>query len=331
MWHRVRPALSLFLLAPLIAEYLLGSLSFSQLLFFPIMALMYGGGALVVREAARRTGRSWPTILTLGLSYAFVEEGLATQSLFNPHYHGLHLLDYGYIPRLGIGAPWTVYVLLLHVVWSIAVPIGLVEWLYSAQRTTSWLKTFGFVVIVLVYLFGVALVTFGTYQDEKNGRFIASSAQLAVTALIAIILIAAAFLLFRPRKTTPTEASTTPGRGPLVLGVISFIAGSVFQLVTQLGSGYLTPSIGVPILLAMPLVVFTAARAARSSGLAPDTIADLLVLGALLAYCWLGFFLTVRLHGVDTLPGQFFPFTIIIAIVAWRFTRRQAAAESSTT
>ena len=34
MWNRLRPAISLFLIAPLIAEYLLGSLSFSQL-FFP--------------------------------------------------------------------------------------------------------------------------------------------------------------------------------------------------------------------------------------------------------------------------------------------------------
>jgi uncharacterized membrane protein YcfT len=138
MWHRLKPALSLVLLAPLIAEYLLGSLSFRQLVIFPIMALMYGAGALLVREVTRRTGRGWPTIILLGLAYAVIEEGLATQSLFNPHYLGLHLLDYGFIPALGIGAPWTVYVVVLHVAWSIVVPIGLVESLFPDRRTTPW-------------------------------------------------------------------------------------------------------------------------------------------------------------------------------------------------
>jgi len=104
MWHRLKPALSLILLAPLIAEYLLGSLSFKQLVLFPIMVLMYGAGALFVREMTRRTNRGWPTIILLGLAYGVIEEGLATQSLFNPHYLGLRLLDYGFIPTLGIGA-----------------------------------------------------------------------------------------------------------------------------------------------------------------------------------------------------------------------------------
>lgn len=48
-------------------------------------------------------------------------------SLFNPNYVGLLLLDYGYIDWLGIGGPWTVLVLALHVVWSISVPIAMIE------------------------------------------------------------------------------------------------------------------------------------------------------------------------------------------------------------
>jgi hypothetical protein len=322
MWHRLKPALSLFLLAPLVAEYLLGSLSFGQLWLFPIMALMYGAGALVVREAARRSDRGWPTILTLGLAYAVIEEGLATQSLFNPHYLGLRLLDNGYIPQLGIGGPWTVYVLLIHVVWSIAVPIGLVEWLFPAQRTTPWLKTFGFAVSLAIYLVGVALVTFGTHQKEK---FIASTTQLTVTAIIALALIVAAFLVFRPTSTRPVEARNNARWNPLALAVLSFLAGSVFQITAQLGSSYVAPWLAVPILLALPLAIIATARAAKSSGLSTAAIADALMLGALLAYAWLGFFLTVRLHGAGSLPGQFFPFAIIMALIAWRFTRRPTA------
>ncbi len=325
MWNRLKPAVSLFLLAPLIAEYLLGSLSFSQLGLFPIMALMYGAGALFVRELARGTGRGWPTILTLGLAYAFIEEGLATQSLFNPHYLGLRLLDNGYIPQLGIGAPWTVYVLLIHVVWSIAVPIGLAEWLSLTQRTTPWLKTIGFAVSLITYLLGVALVAFGTHQNEK---FMASSSQLAVTATIAFLLVVMAFLLTRS-STIPTVDSPTSAQGnPLAIAAMSFVASSVFQIVAQLGSGYFAPWVAVPILLAIPLAVVAAARAAKSSGIGTNSIADALMLGALLAYCWLGFFMTVRLHGASSLPGQFFPFAIIMALVGWRFARRQPAPAS---
>ena len=318
MWHRLKPALSLFLLAPLIAEYLLGSLSFAQLALFPIMALMYGAGALFVREVTRRTGRGWPTIILLGLAYAVIEEGLATQSLFNPHYLGLRLLDYGFVPALGIGAPWTIYVIVLHVAWSIAVPIDFVEALFADLRTAPWLQKTGFVVSGIVYVLGVALVTFGTRQKEK---FSASCTQLAVTAVIAALLVAAAFACSRRDASKPRNPGPARWR-PLTLGLLAFVTGSVFHLITQLGSGYLAPWVAVAIALAIPAGVIAVVRTAMKSGAWTDPHTDALMFGGLAAYGWLGFFLVVRLHGSGSLPGQFFPFTIIAALVYWRFGGR---------
>lgn len=93
-------AAGLFFLAPLIAEFLLGNLPVNMLPALVLLAPLYGGGALVIRESVRRTGRGWPSILLLGLAYAIVEEAFATQSLFNPDYLGLklHFLDAGHIP-----------------------------------------------------------------------------------------------------------------------------------------------------------------------------------------------------------------------------------------
>jgi len=324
MWHRLKPALSLVLLAPLIAEYLLGSLSFKQLVLFPIMMLMYGAGALFVRELTRRTGRGWPTIILLGLAYGVIEEGLATQSLFNPHYLGLRLLDYGFVPALGIGAPWTVYVVTLHVVWSVAVPICFVEALFADRRTVPWLQKTGFTVSGIVYLLGVAMVTFGTRQKE---RFIASGAQLAVTAIIAAILIVAAFILFRPGEANSTRSGPVRWR-PLSLGLLAFFAGSVFHLVTQLGANYLAPWVAVVIALALPAGVIAVVWISQQSGTWTEAHTDALMLGGLLAYAWLGFFLTVRMHGLDSIPGQFFPFTIVMALVYWRFVRRSGTGET---
>ena len=318
MWHRLKPALALFLLAPLIAEYLLGSLSFRQLALFPIMALMYGAGALFVREVTRRTGRGWPTIILLGLAYGVIEEGIATQSLFNPHYLGLHLLDYGFIPSLGIGAPWTVYVVVLHVAWSIAVPIAFVEALFADRRTAPWLQKTGFAVSGIVYGLGVALVNFGSKQKEK---FNASGTQLAVTALIAALLVVAAFVFFRARTDKQIRPEAARWR-PLSLGLLAFVTGSVFHLITQLGGSHLAPWVAVTIALAIPAGVIAVVGPAAKSAAWTDAHTDALMLGGLAAYGWLGFFLTVRLHGADSLPGQFFPFAIIAALVFWRFGRR---------
>src|SRR6478752_5086191 len=116
---RLLPVGALLLLSPLMAEFVLG----------------YGTAAVLVRELARRTGRGWPTILLLALGFALIEEGLLTQSLFNPHYLGLDLISYGYVGWLGTALPWAIFVLSIHVVWSIATPIALIEAIFGGPVT----------------------------------------------------------------------------------------------------------------------------------------------------------------------------------------------------
>src|SRR5690348_15573402 len=82
--RRVAPALGLFLLAPLVGEYLLGNVAISQLIALAFLAPLYGGGALLIREVARRTGRGWPMMVLLALAYGLLEAGMLDQSLFNP-------------------------------------------------------------------------------------------------------------------------------------------------------------------------------------------------------------------------------------------------------
>ena len=89
--RRLAPALALYFLAPLVAEFLLGDFSIVSVPLIVVLAPMYGGGALLVREITRRAGRGWPTIAV----------ALLTQSLFNPNYVDVHLLDKGFVPALG--------------------------------------------------------------------------------------------------------------------------------------------------------------------------------------------------------------------------------------
>ena len=152
--RRLAPALALYFLAPLVAEFLLGDFSIVSVPLIVVLAPMYGGGALLVREITRRAGRGWPTIAVLALAFGVFEEALLTQSLFNPNYVDAHLLDKGFVPALGISLSWTVFVLGLHTVWSISTPIALVEESARGPRTAPWLRTFGLLVTALLFVAG---------------------------------------------------------------------------------------------------------------------------------------------------------------------------------
>jgi hypothetical protein len=76
--RRVAPAVALFFLSPLVAEFLLGDFGLGALFVLIGLAPMYGGGAIVIREVVRRTGRGWPSIVLLALAYGVLEEGFTT-------------------------------------------------------------------------------------------------------------------------------------------------------------------------------------------------------------------------------------------------------------
>lgn len=145
-------AVGLFLLAPLVGEFLLGNLSITSLPLLLLLAPLYGGGALLIRESGRRWGLGWPGMIVLCFAYGLVEEAFVTQSLFNPNYVGLRLLDYGYLPSLGISAWWTVYVLSIHAIWSTAVPIALVESFTPEAWRTPWLGKVGLTVTAVLFV-----------------------------------------------------------------------------------------------------------------------------------------------------------------------------------
>jgi len=223
-------AVTLFFVAPLVAEYLLGDFPITFLSPLVTMAPLYGGGALLIRELTRRSGRGWPTILVLGCAYALIEEGYTTQTLFNPDIFGRHwrLLSHAWIPSLGIGAWWTLFMLNVHSFWSMGVSIALVEGLFpSRARTipgTPWLGKIGLAVAAVLYAFGAWAST--AYMLHKY-RFVASTAQFAVTGVVCILLIAAAFVLPAPAPRTSAGAAPSPwlsGLAAFLLGFAVFLA-----------------------------------------------------------------------------------------------------------
>jgi hypothetical protein len=313
--RRLAPAFTLVLLAPFIGEFLLGNVPVRDLVAFPFLALMYGAGALFVRELARRTGRGVPTILALGLAYAVVEEGLGDMSLFDPNFVGLHLLDAGRL--FGIGWTWWFYVLTLHVVWSIGASIGLAEALFARRGTGPWLGRAGLVVSGVVFVLGVTLVHL-QFQDEYHLR--PGQALLSLGLIVACVVVA--FLLPRPRRGVPGAgggaARGVPGPWLVTVGVL--VAAAIFHVLERLLPG------GWPILVDLALyavVTVAVTRYARRSAWSPAH-RYAVVAGALLGYCGMGFWLVPK-DAVD-LAGQLVFALLGIGLTILGGRRVQAAA-----
>jgi hypothetical protein len=82
--RRYAPVLVLFVLSPLVAEFLFGTTPVSRLGSLLLELPLYGGGAVLIRELARRRGSGWGRIALLGVAYAIILEGFVLQSMFDP-------------------------------------------------------------------------------------------------------------------------------------------------------------------------------------------------------------------------------------------------------
>ena len=81
---RIAATVSLFFLAPFVGEFLLGNLPVNMFYLIPMLALLYGSGALLIRETAVRLNLDRGGVLLLCLVYGIIEEAFNTQSLFDP-------------------------------------------------------------------------------------------------------------------------------------------------------------------------------------------------------------------------------------------------------
>ncbi len=310
MLRRLAAPLTLFFLAPLIAEYLLGSLPMSMIVLLPLMAAMYGSAAILIREVVRHTDHGWPSIVLLAIAYGLFEEGLVTQSLFNPNYLHLHLLRFGWLPALGTALPWLVFVVSIHVAWSICVPIGFIEVLFPRQGRTPWLKTIGMLGFAFLLLVGSGLVAIFSY---KQVPFLASPMQFGIVVALIVALIGVA--LAWPTSTRPANAKAPR---PLVLLSASFVAGSTLQLLKHFGPlWHLSWPVVVAAALAIEaafvvfMVVFTRGRTWN------DVQRWALMCGALLVYVWCGFGVDGTLHDTASLAAHSILAIAIVMLAAF--------------
>ena len=275
-------------------QYLSGGSPAGQLAELVLYVAYYGSAAVVIRELARRSGRGWPTMLLLAFAFGVVEEGLLTQSLFNPDYLGLHKLSFGYLPALGIGLPWTIFVLTLHVVWSIATPIAVAEAVFPERG--PWLGPTRVAGLAALYLVTGALLCVGSMAVTT---FRPSSAQLVVSVGVALAAVAAAFGMRRAGSDDNPLPASPVSRAGLAGLVAAFVGLSVFHLGHEVGPAWFACTVMVVALAALGAAVLRWRFPAGGLGV-----------GAVLVYVWVGLANAAE-HG----PGAVAEQVVLVALV----------------
>ena len=152
------PLLTLLFLAPAVGELLSGSApptEFFHPFTLPLLTALYGSGAILVRELRVRWGKGWPTVLALGAAYGIVEEGLMVKSFFDPNWADLGPLG-SYGRWAGVNWVGSLQLTIYHAVFSIGIPILLVELLFPAHRDERWVGRWGMVGFSLLLAADVA-------------------------------------------------------------------------------------------------------------------------------------------------------------------------------
>lgn len=312
--RRYAPILVLFILSPLIAEFLFGATPVSNLpALLPSLAV-YGGGAVLIRELARRWGSGWGRIALLGAAYAIVEEGLALQSMFNPDLFNAGLVGGR---AFGVNWIWSEWTVGYHVVWSIIIPILLTEMLFPGRRTEPWLGWIGVTFVGLIYALGVlayaAIFRFVVAPNFQTPAVLLAGAVLVVVGLVALALGWPA----RPAALAPSETRHS-APSPWLVGLVAFLTAGVWfgllDLPHMLRTG---PAVVLPLLLSVVVAVSVIALLKWwSAGQGWTDIHRLaLVLGALLISILWGFFFVTAGNPIDQL-GQGVASVVALVLLA---------------
>ncbi|MFI7131811.1 hypothetical protein ACIBQ1_39475 [Nonomuraea sp. NPDC050153] len=287
---RVAPAIGLWFVAPLTAEFLMGNIPVINVVAVISTTFMYGAGALVIREVARRTGRGWPSILAWALAFGIFEEAVFTQTLWNENWANVRILDYGYVPALGTGVPWLMFMVGVHTIWSISAPIAVVEALAGSRGTTPWLGKTGLRVVSAVFV--LFFVLGGVAKAMLEGWF-ASPVQYVGAGVLVVALIV---LGLRLRRGAPAAEGAVPG--PWAVFAFALVAGAFFVLLYACDPTGLSPwlaGLSVPAWLSVLLYLALFAgvgvlvgRWSHRSGWS-DSHRLALAAGAVLTYAWHSF------------------------------------------
>jgi hypothetical protein len=241
---------------------------------------LYGGGALLIREATIRWRKRWGAVLLLGGAYAVGEEGFAAKTMINPNSPIIGNQLYSH----WAGVNWVALTNLtvFHAAFSIAVPLILVELLFSETKGRRLLGNRGMAVTGGLYGLTVFLLTF--FLGDPYVPSLAVDLFLVAYAsafIVAAYFVPSSFLQAKGDRPDRRE------RNFILLG-LGFMGG-FFLISGNLapGGGFLAHILSWPIAAAMivPLAGLTAWYLVRHAGQTENDLVKIdFVLGMMLIF-----------------------------------------------
>jgi len=261
-WYAI---LSLIIIAACLAEFLTGSTPILMVIFNPLGFVanvgLYGGGALLIREATIRWRKRWGAVLLLGGAYAVGEEGFAAKTMINPNSPIIGNQLYSH----WAGVNWVALTNLtvFHAAFSIAVPLILVELLFPETKGSRLLGNRGMAVTGGLYGLTVFLFTF-----FLGDPYVPSLGVDLFLVAYASAFIAAAYLVPRSFLRAKRERPDPRERNFILLG-LGFM-GAFFLISGNLapGGGFVAHILLWPVtaIMIFPLAGLTAWYLVRHAG-----------------------------------------------------------------
>jgi hypothetical protein len=260
-WKRSAPALTLVLMAPLLAEVLPGSTRLSALFVFPIEMCVWGCGALAIRYAVRRWRLGWQNMVLLAIALAIAEECLIQQTSLAPMV--LQLKGQVYARASGVNYVYFLWALVYEPVFVVFLPVYLVELIFLDRREGVWVSTAGLVAVVSLFILGSYLAWYTWIRIARPNVFHVpvyalppGAAAIAAAAICALILVALGPL----RNKIARAARPLVPPGPWSLGAIGALFAALWYGLVLLAFG-IAPSfppwivVGSGILVAMASLI----------------------------------------------------------------------------
>jgi hypothetical protein len=220
----IAPALALVLLSPVIAEVLSGATRLSTIFALIPEMMVWGCGALLIRETARRRGLGWSSLLLMGLALSIAEEFIIQQTSIAP----LPWLKTDSIYGRALGVNWLYFLFMLgyESVWVVLVPIQVTELIFHKRRTEAWLRMPGFIVTALVFILGSRVAWYGWVKRVRPMVFHAPPYHPpALTILIGVLAIVVLVMASLNLRAGGRSASAPAPPAPGLLGAITVALG----------------------------------------------------------------------------------------------------------
>ncbi|HXC95537.1 MAG TPA: hypothetical protein VNU92_07540 [Edaphobacter sp.] len=217
-------ALTLVVLAPLVGEVLSGATRISYIFAFIPEMMVWGCGALMIRELVRRWGGGWTSMLIFGLALSVAEEFVIQQTSLAPLPWPATSATYG---RLwGINWIYFLFMLGYECVWVVLVPVQLAELIFPKQRNKPWLGNVGLVISSAIFLFGSYIAWFAWIKRARPIVFHAPNytppRATILTGIFIIALLALTAYATRQIGQQQISSRSSPPAWTMILAAIVF-------------------------------------------------------------------------------------------------------------